>query len=349
MTNPPPSRRLLAVTILRAGLEETAPIRELLVRLQEPDGARWFDELLSGAEDRTKSLDECRVLKREAKKSTALESREERVRGFGLYLYSLAAALVEHGRSITSQERATIDEVLLDLAEAAPEPWSGVFSRAAQIPDERARDDSIFPATQITQFHAALAGGEDEKPRLNQQVMEHYYVPLINWASRKYGRKLSDPVDFVHGFFASRLSQKSWMSDWSKRWQKHKMPFRWWLKKAVRLYFLETRHKKGPTVELNLDEIDAGLKDDDPEYDIDCAQEMAGRAIARLERILIEKNLEEHWAEFQENQDRRSLLCRTAHSGWWGGKTATPPRAQGPRRSARDRQVGDPRRVGHHR
>lgn len=143
--DPGPLDGTAVARLLALGRErDLRPVAGLVDRLGHTDGATWFaqsvldaivapwgrpDELAAGA---STPLERLRDLK---DRGHALIERsdtfEDRLAGVAAYFLAVAAALVQHGERITRRDRARLDPMLLDLAAAMPEPWSGLLSQAA--------------------------------------------------------------------------------------------------------------------------------------------------------------------------------------------------------------------------
>ena len=120
------------------------PIDRALDRLEADDGARLFARLAAlppiadAAPDAAAfvgfppGLETLERLKARSKRILGSpHDADERDRAVLGYFIAVAAALSAHGRLISSQPIASIEPVLLDLAELAPEPWSRLFAEAA--------------------------------------------------------------------------------------------------------------------------------------------------------------------------------------------------------------------------
>lgn len=138
---------LQATRLLSLGLSnDRRPIDDLIDRLDEPDGARWLERVLTArSADVNAALTPAlsspqtnlallKAVKERGKtlvKETA--SGESRLEGLAIYFLALAAALVHHQRLISRQRMAEVRDVMLDLAAVAPTPWSDLLTRAAAI------------------------------------------------------------------------------------------------------------------------------------------------------------------------------------------------------------------------
>lgn len=135
----PQAKRLLALA-----LTKRRPVDRLIDRLSASDGHGWMrtvlmlptftraGDLTSGLVNGTWSIDRLNQFKNECKQLTGA-SNDERSRLAGMLGYYLAVAtgLASGGRNLSSQPQAELEAVLLDLAEAAPQPWSDLLARAA--------------------------------------------------------------------------------------------------------------------------------------------------------------------------------------------------------------------------
>lgn len=62
------------------------------------------------------------------------DSDAERMAGLAAYFLAIGAALAHHGKLICSRSREELDQVLLDIAEVAPEPWDEMLNKAIAVP-----------------------------------------------------------------------------------------------------------------------------------------------------------------------------------------------------------------------
>jgi|GEM_PF-1216227 len=135
----PQAKRLLAMA-----LTKRRPVDRLIDRIAASDGHGWMRTALAlptftRAGDLASALvqggwttERMNQFKNECKQLTGA-SQDERSRLAGMlgYYLTVAAALVHTGRNLSSQPKIELEAVLLDLAEAAPQPWSDLLARAA--------------------------------------------------------------------------------------------------------------------------------------------------------------------------------------------------------------------------
>lgn len=145
-------RLLLASARLDGGAAANSAVVHLQQRLEQEDGAAWlagcfaqppFAASVSAPSaasvdwgvalvDGTAPLTALEALKERAKSGFAdARPREERLAAAAAYFLAIAAARRHHGRAISSLPDAALRALLIDLAAAAPEPWSSLFSAAA--------------------------------------------------------------------------------------------------------------------------------------------------------------------------------------------------------------------------
>ncbi len=119
-------------------------VDDVIDRLRTPDGWRWWESAVRTfvPEPATDSatlagldrapLEQLRSAKERAKGAFSGPGHgDERAGAIACYYAVIAAALVHHGELITRQKRAPLNEAFLDLGASTPEPWSGLFKRAA--------------------------------------------------------------------------------------------------------------------------------------------------------------------------------------------------------------------------
>ena len=108
------------------------PVTEALVR-----GALESGEQAADLREGRLSIEQILAIKDQSKRAFApdatSENREAALLG---YFVSVASALAHFERKITSQARETLDEILLDLADACREPWKTLFERAVAVPHD---------------------------------------------------------------------------------------------------------------------------------------------------------------------------------------------------------------------
>jgi hypothetical protein len=143
-------RLLLNSASLGGDAKGSTPVVHLRQRLEQEDGAGWLEACLARPPfapladaaraliDGPVTLDELNALKERGKAGFAGSgARDERLASIAAYFLSIAAALKHHGRSITSQPLGELRTLLIDLAAAAAEPWSSLFSSAAFVEPQR--------------------------------------------------------------------------------------------------------------------------------------------------------------------------------------------------------------------
>lgn len=135
-------------SLLRLGLSDPPrPVDELIERLRAADGASWLATTLergplAGVGNATDVLvegrctpEQLRTVKDEARAMSKKSDARDRLAGIAAYFLAIAAGLRHHGTLLTSRDRAAVNEVLLDLAEAAPDPFSGLLMDATLVTD----------------------------------------------------------------------------------------------------------------------------------------------------------------------------------------------------------------------
>lgn len=127
------------------------PIDDVIDRLTRPDGERWFMSVVDNAmrdasipashiaplaraerhdHDAVPSLQDWAALKRSAKDSLRrAATAEARVQATLTYFIAVGTALALHAEVMTSMPREDLEDVLIDLADAAPQPWSALLRR----------------------------------------------------------------------------------------------------------------------------------------------------------------------------------------------------------------------------
>lgn len=120
------------------------PVHRLIDRLTLVDGPDWFRRMLAegpvarlgDAEDQLvrgkATLGELVQLKQASKQQFKRRAdSQDRLYGMAGYFLSVAAALRHHGKNICSRPRTELEDTLLDLAAAVPEPWESFLSATA--------------------------------------------------------------------------------------------------------------------------------------------------------------------------------------------------------------------------
>ncbi|MCC7290776.1 MAG: hypothetical protein IT449_01800 [Phycisphaerales bacterium] len=132
--------------LLRLGLTEASrPVDDVIERLHRRDGAEWMRQALSSGPlalnepglnppSGTMPVAQLRNCKEACKTllhhATEVDARQRAILN---YFICVAAALIQHRQRICSKGRAELDPILLDLAEAAPAPWSDWLGSAALV------------------------------------------------------------------------------------------------------------------------------------------------------------------------------------------------------------------------
>lgn len=136
---------IMAGGLLRRALNRAmSPVESLITTLQSPCGHLAFQTLIDQeiseqVDDPTTfflkadaSLDELSRVKSSAtSKAPKSQDPEEQVPFALLHLLATGAALAHHGEIITSIDPKQLLSTYEQLAEAAPDPWSGLFAKAA--------------------------------------------------------------------------------------------------------------------------------------------------------------------------------------------------------------------------
>jgi len=130
--------------LLEMGISQPRkPVDSLIDRLRSRDAKAWLDGVLTSGD---LGVDAARELAGEGVALEALsriktrgksllahaETETERLTGLVGYFFATASAVRNHGVVIASRPREELVAVLLDLAEAAPEPWDAMFAEAAE-------------------------------------------------------------------------------------------------------------------------------------------------------------------------------------------------------------------------
>ena len=91
-----------------------------------------------------------------------------------------------------------------------------------------------FPETEQTFVHDSIDAGR--VPELASYLMEVYYEPLCIYCRATSYRTLGEPEEIVGGFFASRLSDPTWIARWRDESRARSLPLRRWLQRPVLLH-----------------------------------------------------------------------------------------------------------------
>ncbi len=139
-----------ASTLLRLSLTgPTRPVDRLIARIEGARGLEWLARALEGAgtpgmADPRRALlhggatlGELIDLKEGAKARAGHRSdADEHLAGVLVYFLAVGAALLHHGRVISSQAREEVDAALSDLATAMPDEWAEFLARAVlRVPE----------------------------------------------------------------------------------------------------------------------------------------------------------------------------------------------------------------------
>ena len=124
------------------------PVDELIDRLSEADGDRYFrGTLMPGLQraygpaidrlvERSASLDDLITIKQQAKAlHAAAESEAQRLIAMAGYFFAVGTALILFNKLICSRPRAELQPIMLDLATVTPPPLSEIIERAANPPN----------------------------------------------------------------------------------------------------------------------------------------------------------------------------------------------------------------------
>lgn len=99
-----------------------------------------------------------------------------------------------------------------------------------------------FPRTPRTVMLEAIGDGRAHE--LAAEIMRLYATPLEIYFSATSFRSLGAPGDIVAGFFCSRLSQPTWLSDWKARHEIDRIPLRRWLLNSLNFYLHEEHRRR---------------------------------------------------------------------------------------------------------
>jgi hypothetical protein len=135
-----------ASTLLRLGRPTPSPlICDLIERLRQPDGFDWLNAAIrnslldsQGSPEafflhKGATLEQLNSIKQRSKELVQEPDQEARRAGLAGYYLSIAAALRYYGAMLTSRGRHELNDILLDLAEAAPQPFDRLLSEAALV------------------------------------------------------------------------------------------------------------------------------------------------------------------------------------------------------------------------
>lgn len=136
--------------LLRLGMTEPSrPVDELIARLRRPDGGEWLERSLAASPvcrlgpaktvliDAGLTLEQFIGIKEDSKRLlSGARDADTRLRAMLGYFFAVAGALIHARRRICSKGRDELDPILLDLAEVAPEPWSGWLASAGLVREE---------------------------------------------------------------------------------------------------------------------------------------------------------------------------------------------------------------------
>lgn len=105
-----------------------------------------------------------------------------------------------------------------------------------------------FPSTHETwigdQLHVLAAGSDVEAheaaSQLRTHIMARYRTPLLAYATASSFRSLSSPEDLVHGFFAERLTDLTYLQSW----RDSRMKLRRWLCNGLLLHMFDVAQRR---------------------------------------------------------------------------------------------------------
>jgi hypothetical protein len=99
-----------------------------------------------------------------------------------------------------------------------------------------------FPETEQTFVHDLIDAGR--VPELASYLMEVYYEPLCIYCRATSYRTLGEPEEIVGGFFASRLSDPTWIARWRDESRARSLPLRRWLLNGLCFYMREEARRQ---------------------------------------------------------------------------------------------------------
>ena len=153
-----------AVRLLGLGLSKAPrPVERLINRLNEPEAEDWWSIALTTTLDTVEPLldsatpveqlaafkDRCTCFARDA------EDDEGWLQGMAGYFVSIAAALAHHDKRISTRSYSEISRTLADLAKVLADPWSGLFTRAADSADRLAKlEDQRSDSSKVSKTEA---------------------------------------------------------------------------------------------------------------------------------------------------------------------------------------------------
>jgi len=121
------------------------PVDDLIERLRRPDGATWMAQALDAFSEQTIGVAAEDVLAgrvapndlvaaKEAAKARLADAKtiDDALGATLCYFAAAGAALAHHGEVISSRSRSDLQDVLIDLAAAAPPAWAELFEVAAE-------------------------------------------------------------------------------------------------------------------------------------------------------------------------------------------------------------------------
>jgi DNA-directed RNA polymerase specialized sigma24 family protein len=164
-------------------------------------------------------------------------------------------------------------------------------------PRKPRRQREAFPSTQVTWLGRALGAGETGRKQAIEHVMSVYAQPLRIYLKGSTFRKLGEPDEIVHGFFASRLSRKSYLLDWLASGRQ----LRFWLLTGFRHFVyeqLETqrRHKR-PRQPSPPEQP----KDAEHAFHRESGLAIVREAYRRAEAACVAAGQRNHWRVFEEH------------------------------------------------
>lgn len=110
------------------------------------------------------------------------------------------------------------------------------------VEETMAESREHFPETHHTFVLEALDGGRDRE--LASHVMLVYYRPLCAYFRATTYRALGEAEEIVGGFFASRLSDPTWLARWRAESEARQVPLRRWLLNGLCFYLREESRRQ---------------------------------------------------------------------------------------------------------
>ncbi len=97
-----------------------------------------------------------------------------------------------------------------------------------------------FPKTDRTPLLVLIRGTPEQRATAVQHVLQRYRDPLLIYVRGSSLRNVLDPVEFVQGFMADRLTRKTYLLQWAASG----MQLRQWLINGMHLYAKEVRRRE---------------------------------------------------------------------------------------------------------